>query len=269
MSDDPYSRLQYRRLIAWPARIEREAPFLEEILGSGPSRRVLDLGCGTGEHSRFLATQGFHVVGVDRSAKMLEEASREPVPDNLRFVESDLAELGDAGLEEGTVPVGGARGGYGGAVCLGNTLPHLDAAADLRRFFGALRRLLRPGAPFLLQILNYERIFALDERHLPLNFRPDPEAGRESGGQVVFLRLMELHDDGTVIFCPTSLRFRPQDDEPVKVVSSRKVKLHGWRRDELEDLLGEAGFEHREVFGGFRRETYDPLRSRDVVLVAR
>ena len=31
---DPYSRVEYRRLIAWPARIEREAPLLRRIGGA-------------------------------------------------------------------------------------------------------------------------------------------------------------------------------------------------------------------------------------------
>ena len=63
--DDPYSRVDYRRLVAWPERIEREWPFLSRVLGH--SGRVIDLGSGTGEHSRFLASKGFAVVGIDSS----------------------------------------------------------------------------------------------------------------------------------------------------------------------------------------------------------
>jgi len=49
---DPYSRLNYRRLIAWPERIEREWPFFEKLLHKAPSNRLLDLGCGSGEHAQ-------------------------------------------------------------------------------------------------------------------------------------------------------------------------------------------------------------------------
>lgn len=255
---DPYSRLHYRRVIAWPQRIERERGLLEEVLGSGPTRRVLDLGCGTGEHSRFLSAQGFEVVGLDRSEAMLEEARRDPLPENLRFVEVDLGRLDELAPEN----LGGA---FGGAICLGNTLPHLTERDELVRMSAGLRRLLLPGAPLVLQIVNYERIFARRERHLPLNLRPD----EDGEGEIVFLRLLELHDDGFVTFCPTTLRFRPEAEPVVEVISSRSVRLRGWRRGEIEEILAAAGFAERELLGGFDRRAYDPEGSPDLLLVAR
>jgi SAM-dependent methyltransferase len=254
---DPYSRLQYRRLIAWPARIEREWPLLREVLESGPARRLLDLGCGTGEHARFLAAQGFEVVGVDRSEAQLEEARRE-ADVNLRFVQGDLTEIGE--IEDPALSP--AR--FGGAVCLGNTLPHVTGREGLVRLAAGLRRLLLPGAPWVVQVLNYERIFARGERHLPLNFRPG-----DDGGELVFLRLLETREDGMVVFCPTTLRLATAEETPVEVVSSRRVLLRGWRRPELEEVLEEAGFARREAFGGYGREPYDPEASTDLLLIAR
>ena len=251
---DPYSRLQYRRLIAWPARIEREWPLLRDVLESGPTRRVLDLGCGTGGHALFLAEKGFEVVGVDRSQAQLEEARREAGP-GARFVAGDLTALDDA--LAGEPP-------FGGACCLGNTLPHVALEDGLRRFAAGLRRRLLPDAPLLVQILNYERILARRERHLPLNFRP-----QDDGGELVFLRLMETHDDGRVIFCPTTLRFRPDEETPVALVSSRRVELRGWRRGELVDVFGAAGFEKWDAYGGFERQEYDAEASPDLLLVVR
>ena len=256
-SSDPYSRLQYRRLIAWPKRIEREAPLLREVLRSGPSKRVVDLGCGTGEHARFLASEGFDVTGVDRSAELIEEARRN-APASLRFAEADLGRLasrvGREGLEAET---------FGGAICLGNTLPHLLERDALESFVEGLARLFLPGASLLLQIVNYERIFARGERHLPLNFRDDPD-----GGEIVFLRLLELQADGRVIFCPTSLRLRPDRESPVEVHSSRRVPLKGWRRGELEEIFADAGFRQCRAYGSFTKDSFEPLESTDLLLVA-
>ncbi len=54
-----------------------ESRLLHHLLqheGKGLVRRVLDLGCGTGNYAFPLAQQGYDVVGVDCSAGMLESA---------------------------------------------------------------------------------------------------------------------------------------------------------------------------------------------------
>ena len=246
---DPYARLSYRRLIAWPARIEREAPFLREVLAGAPSRRLLDLGCGTGEHARFLQEEGLEVTGVDASEAQLAQA-REAGP-GPEFVKGDLADLGAA-----------VTGPFGGAVSLGNGLPHLHEK-EMASFLGHLARLLVPGAPVLFQILNYDRILDQGVTSLPLNVRQD------EGERVVFLRLMEPRPDGTVLFNPTSLRWRPGAEPPVKVVAAKNVFLKGWRRAELEAALAGAGFRVETVFGGMRGETWEAGTASDTVLLAR
>ncbi len=49
-------------------------------LAAAPSLRVLDLGCGTGGVALACAARGAEVVGIDRSADMLEVARSKPFP---------------------------------------------------------------------------------------------------------------------------------------------------------------------------------------------
>ncbi len=225
--------------------------MLLETLGRGPSKRVLDLGCGTGEHARFLAEQGFEVVGVDASESMIASARDEPMPENLLFVQGDLAAL--AAITEGP---------FGGAICLGNTLPHIRREGELLSLWSALRQLLLPAAPLLIQLLNYERIFSRQERHLPLNFRSDGEE------EIIFLRLMELQDDGEVSFYPSTLRLVPGGDPPLEVKAAKEVRLHGWRVEELRSGLERAGFDSFRLLGDFAGREFDPQESRDLILLA-
>lgn len=54
-----------------------ECDVLEQLFkrfAVSPVRRILDLGCGTGGHAVVLASRGYEVTGVDRSAQMLHIA---------------------------------------------------------------------------------------------------------------------------------------------------------------------------------------------------
>src|SRR5262245_22563262 len=252
MGVDQWSRAEYRRAIAWPERIEREWPFLERILKTAPVPLVIDLGSGTGEHSRHLAARGFDVVGIDASTSMLDAASSTSLPENLRFVHADIADLGAIEL-----------GHAGAALCLGNTLPYLGHD-DLRRLAQGLAAVLVADAPFVVQVLNYERIRAKRVRYLPLDVRPDEETG-----DVVYLRLVELKPDGTVIFTPVTLRHRPTADPPVEVMHARSVKLYGWTWIELWDVFSSAGFQRFDLFGGFDGAPFRATESMDVIAVVR
>src|SRR5262245_27604213 len=54
-----------------------------------PGSSVLDLGCGAGRHSKYLACRGFDVTGIDLSAESLKRA-RAGEAANLRFLRQDM-----------------------------------------------------------------------------------------------------------------------------------------------------------------------------------
>jgi SAM-dependent methyltransferase len=253
MTEDRYAKIDYRRLIAWDERLEREWPFFEEVLRTAPSKQIVDLGSGTGDHARFLASKGFDVTGVDSSPAMLEKARAEPA-ENVRFVEGDLRELHALGAR------------FGGAICVGNVLPHLTQDDDLQRLASAARGALLPGAPILFQFLNYDRIEIQKERALPLSFLRDPE---DPLATMIFLRPMELLPGNRAIFMPTTLRQRPDREPPLELVSSRRVEIRTWRKSELEAALRRNGFASIEVWGSYQKAPYVAADSRDVIMVAR
>jgi SAM-dependent methyltransferase len=248
---DRFASIDYGALVDWPARLAREWPFLERALSNLPSRRVLDLGSGPGEHARFLASHGFEVVGVDGSPSMIERA-RAAAGGSVDFVFGDLADLDRL-----------VTGRFGGAMCLGNTLPSLRTADALGRMLRALRALLLPGGTVALQLLNYEKIFSTGQRHLPLTLRPTPD------GTLVFVRLMDLRAGGDLIFVPTVLRCRPDANPPVSLEASERVEVHGWTRPELDELLEQAGFHEREYYGSVAFDPYLPAQSADLVVLVR
>jgi SAM-dependent methyltransferase len=251
-STNHYAKLDYRKLIAWDKRLAREWAFLEKPFSSVPSRRLLDLGCGTGEHARFFADKGFEVVGVDVSDTMIGRARESGVPQGVTYIEGDLAHVEKV-----------VQGPFGAAVCLGNTLTHITTRETLIDLFKGVRSVLLPGAPFVVQILNYERLVHGGQRCLPLTFVADDE------GDAIFMRVMTHKPDGAVVFTPTLLRYRPDAEPAIEVITSHNVTLHGWTRADLESALTAAGFASHEVHGAMGDAAYDAHESTDVVIVAR
>jgi SAM-dependent methyltransferase len=118
-------------------------PILERIwLPRLPEHaRVLDVCCGTGYLAGLLAGRGFHVAGIDASAEMIAHARRN-VP-AAEFQVGDAAEVR-------------ADGEFDAAVSTFDSLNHI---LDLGRLAAAFRNTaaaLRPGAPFVFDVLFEE-----------------------------------------------------------------------------------------------------------------
>ena len=117
-----------------------EEPHVHAALGGVHGRDVLDLGCGTGRHTAWLAEAGARVTAIDFSAGMLDEARRKVSgAAAVRFVVHDLHEplpLDDASFD---------------AVVSGLVLEHLG---DLRGFFAEAHRVLRPAGRAVLSAMH-------------------------------------------------------------------------------------------------------------------
>ncbi len=123
------------------------------------------------------------------------------------------------------------RGHLVAAFCLGNTLPHLLSPESLSRMLVGLKRRLVPGAPFLFQVLNYDRIFADAQRALPLEFLPS-----RRGGELIVVRLVQPREDGIVLHTTSALRYQPMG--VMEVVGTHATQLRGWKRAVLEIVFG-------------------------------
>lgn len=107
-----------------------------------PHSKILELACGTGAHGIPLAEAGFEVLGIDRSAAMLSEARRRASAQNLPFqtFAADVIDF-DLGMAD-----------FGVAIFMFETFPLITEYGDLISHFAAVRRHLKPGGLYLIDI---------------------------------------------------------------------------------------------------------------------
>lgn len=73
--------------------INKPSIFAQYAIGFFPSTgKVIDLGCGQGQDSRFFAEQGYDVVGTDFSDQGIENAKKKSVDSNIDFRVLDISE---------------------------------------------------------------------------------------------------------------------------------------------------------------------------------
>jgi cyclopropane fatty-acyl-phospholipid synthase-like methyltransferase len=129
---------------------DEQRACLDAALGQVAGREILDIGCGTGRISRYLAGRGAQVVAFDFARDAVEIARRTPGPEVTYLVQSvfdlDEDERYDAAVSWGTLTVA-CRNEYE----LGDALSRIRGA--LRR--GGTVALLEPiHSGFLSRVLS-------------------------------------------------------------------------------------------------------------------
>jgi ubiquinone/menaquinone biosynthesis C-methylase UbiE len=114
------------------------SPFWSHLSG----KRVLEIGCGTGRHTRKLAAFGNLVEALDPSPGMLEVARKKVPAKAVRFIEGDI--LTYSGFDEGSFD----------AALVSLVLEHI---ADLEEFFEKVSKLIRKGGELFLSEIHPTR----------------------------------------------------------------------------------------------------------------
>lgn len=122
---------------------------LEFIMRAGMAepKRAYDAGCATGSTALDLGAAGWTVLGVDLCAPMIDIARQKADRLGLDSVRFECGDMTDSRFVD-------PDRSWNLVLCLGNTLPHLDADS-IARFFRAVKEGMEPGGLFIVQTLNY------------------------------------------------------------------------------------------------------------------
>ncbi len=201
---------------------EDSAEVINELYLNSKPGRIIDIGCATGKLSAGLADMNHEVTAIDLDSKMVttaEEKYRQKGA-KLKFMRKDMLEI-DKAFEAGY---------FDAAVCVGNTIVHLEGYEKIKEFFGALNKILKPGAVFIAQILNYDRIISQNVNKLALI----------ENDKIKFERYYDLNTDknGGMIIFKTKLTVKTAGG----AVIENESRLYPAKKDKIEKALTAAGF---------------------------
>ena len=242
---------QYDFFVNWPQRLEVELPLIEAQLSSAGARRVLDVACGTGQHSIALAQRGYQVTGTDLSVGMVERARANAAAAGyaVQFVLAGFGQLASR------VPAG-----FDALLCLGNSLPHVLTNASLATALEDFAAVLRQDGLLLVQSRNFDAVLDVGARWLP------PQAHTHDDQEWLFVRFYDFNPDGTLTF--NMLTLNRTGSQSWRQHAEAAV-LRPWRQTELLSALTAAGFGNLTSYGDMQGTAFDATNSSDLVIVAR
>ena len=203
--------------------------------------KLLDVGCGTANLCIALAPHFKEVAGFDPDETMLRLANEKAGADhsNLSFHPYGMSDLDkqDRFCDMDAV------------LCFGNTLVHLADKNEIFQFLKQARVILKPGGELLMQVINYDWIFEQKAGGLPTI----------ENDRIKFVRNYHFHSHGNQIDFETILTIK-QSREEIR----NSIPLFPVRKDEINELLRQAGFERIKFYGNFKR---DPLQEDSIPLI--
>jgi SAM-dependent methyltransferase len=214
--------------IADKNQTEQQLQFLKSHLK--PAGYVLDLACGSCRHSIALAADGYMMVGLDASRRLLRIAKV-----NSHDIVVVLGDIRFLPFKTGT---------FAAVVSVDTSFGYLPSEVDDKVSLAEVRRVLFHEGLFVIDVFNRE--------FLTLKYKVQNNSTKEKEYPSFFLQQKRTVSDSGDWLCD-SWTIRDKSDGQVRLFE-HNVRLYG--RDELLGLLESAGFGVNRVFGGYEEENF-------------
>ena len=205
--------------------------FVRRNKGELSGNKILDVGCATGELAFQLADAGALVTGIDMNDDLLEQGRKAKNHPNLSFKKADMLEI-----ERIFSPRQ-----FDAVICFGNTLVHLPSLPLIKKMLKGVALVLKPGAAFFLQILNYDYILSEPVTELPVI----------DTDNIRFVRRYIIEENNPLIGFSTQLYLKNEDE-----LIENETLLYALESKELVRLMEDAGFVEVKMFSNFKEEEF-------------
>jgi SAM-dependent methyltransferase len=214
--------------IADKNQTEQQIQFLKSYLK--PAGYVLDLACGSGRHSIALSADGYMMVGLDASLRLLKIAKQRS--QDIAVVLGDIRFLP---FKTGT---------FDATVSVDTSFGYLPSEADDKVSLSEVRRVMPQEGLLVIDVFNRE--------YLSLKYRGQCNSTKEKDYPSFILQQKRTISDSGDWLCDL-WTIRGKEDAQVSFFE-HKVRLY--ERYMLSGLLEGAGFRVNRVLGSYGGENF-------------
>lgn len=215
---------------------ERWYQYIEEIFHKyGRPQKILEMACGTGNISQYLAEAGYNLIAFDLSDEMLSIAYNKLITfDNIKLLQQDMRDFHIGEKFDAVL-----------ATC--DSINYITSSKDLLNTFKNVYNHLEEDGLFIFDINSYYKLKYIIGNN---TFVEDREN--------IFYIWQNFYDDEDDI-CQFFLTFFKSEDG---IDFKRIDEVHlekAYRVEEIIDLLKKAGFDSVDYYHAF---TFDPINDR-------
>lgn len=231
--NSPYYSLLYKNRDEQEAR--RFIDRLLETLQLQPDMRVLDLACGRGRYSRYLAEKELEVIGIDISEQSIESA-RQYESDRLHFYTHDMRQPFHINY-------------FDYIFNFFTSFGYFENDRDHQRTLKNIANGLVPGGWFVLDFFNAKKVIR--------DLRQEEEKTIEG----VHFILHRMVDARGYIVKKITIRDGGQEHQ-------YEERVKAFTLADLERLFGQAGLRVERLYGDYQLNPFDEADSDRLILIA-
>lgn len=232
-------RQKLKGIDKWDEMVVR---FIIEILGCKKGDRLMDLGCGSGEHTRLLAKYGIECTGIDIAPSLISYAKMKARNENVKveYIVNDMRKIDYENEFDYCIMISGTFGFF--------------SDKENLRLLQRIKKALRPEGKLLFDIRNPIRKpqygkswMAINDGYLLVDTKFNAKTKRETG-EYYFI------------------------DKTGKInVMSKDISRKGNRLytlNEIKSMLNKSGLQFLNAYGGFQLPPPEFPKSSNIVIIA-
>ena len=208
--------------------------FFEDIFNKhGDVKDVLDIGCGTGSHAKYLSEKGYSVTGLDKSENMIKIA-RKKSP-KAKFVKGHMRDFSP-----------GKK--FDAALAIFTVINDSTSLEELHESFRKINSLLKPGGLFIFDT-------GLSEKDTKK--RPTKHFFNSDGKRSVFCLLKMFHLGGKEFSMNAFVMKKQNGKVDMDVYDDEKIGA--FSMGDLRKALKKTGFSYH-IYESYRMKRYSRFK---------